>query len=87
MAEETITPTDIKEAIRRQVILLKFSPVFMGSAYKNKVTENRIIEDDHNSHIDNAKIGCATGIGWCARLLAFSGRTSEQGILAEGRFS
>lgn len=36
LAEEPITPEEIKAAIRRQVLALKFSPVFMGSAYKNK---------------------------------------------------
>lgn len=33
---EALTPQEIKQAIRRATIALKFSPIFMGSAYKNK---------------------------------------------------
>ncbi len=34
--EETPTPEQLKQAIRRQTVGLKFSPIFMGSAFKNK---------------------------------------------------
>lgn len=34
--EEPITEADIKASIRKSTIALKFAPVFMGSAYKNK---------------------------------------------------
>lgn len=33
---EVPTPDEIKQAIRRSTIALKFSPIMMGSAYKNK---------------------------------------------------
>ena len=36
LMEEEITADDIAAAVRRQTILLKFVPVFMGSAFKNK---------------------------------------------------
>lgn len=36
LGEETISDAQIKEAIRRATISLKFVPVFCGSAYKNK---------------------------------------------------
>jgi elongation factor G len=36
LMEEEITNADLAAAIRRQTILLKFVPVFMGSAFKNK---------------------------------------------------
>lgn len=36
MNDEPITPNELEAAIRRAVISLKFFPVFMGSAYKNK---------------------------------------------------
>jgi translation elongation factor EF-G len=34
--EEPITPEILKAAIRRATLALKFQPVFMGSAFKNK---------------------------------------------------
>lgn len=34
--EEKITEQDIIDSIRKATIALKFAPVFMGSAYKNK---------------------------------------------------
>lgn len=36
LSDEPITANDLERAIRRAVISLKFFPVFMGSAYKNK---------------------------------------------------
>ncbi|CAG9321196.1 unnamed protein product [Blepharisma stoltei] len=33
---ETLTNQEIKDAVRRSTIALKFSPILMGSAYKNK---------------------------------------------------
>jgi elongation factor G len=36
LMEEEITPEDLQAGIRRQVLALKFVPVFMGSAFKNK---------------------------------------------------
>ncbi len=36
MLEGTVTEARVKEAIRRGVLALKFVPVFMGSAFKNK---------------------------------------------------
>jgi hypothetical protein len=34
--EEPISSKDLKEAIRRAVVALRFQPVFLGSAFKNK---------------------------------------------------
>ena len=36
LAEATITPADLVPAIRRATVAFKATPVFMGSAYKNK---------------------------------------------------
>ena len=36
LSEKELTEDDLKAAIRRQTLALKFCPVFMGSAYKNK---------------------------------------------------
>lgn len=36
LMEEKITEQDIIDSIRKATIALKFAPVFMGSAYKNK---------------------------------------------------
>ena len=36
LSGKEIKASDIKSAIKRAVINLKFSPIFMGSAYKNK---------------------------------------------------
>ncbi|KAM7472065.1 hypothetical protein LguiA_010248 [Lonicera macranthoides] len=37
LSDEPITPTELEEAIRRATIAQKFIPVFMGSAFKNKI--------------------------------------------------
>ena len=36
LMEEDVSPEVLKNAIRRSTIGLKFAPVFMGSAFKNK---------------------------------------------------
>jgi len=36
LSEKPISAQDLKDAIRRQTLALKFVPVFMGSAYRNK---------------------------------------------------
>jgi elongation factor G len=36
LAEEPITPEALAAAIRRATLGLRFQPVFMGSAFKNK---------------------------------------------------
>lgn len=65
LAEEPLTSAEIKAAIRRQVIALKFVPVFMGSAYKNKVTPA-----NDSSLTPSPPLGCATRSRRCERLHA-----------------
>ncbi|KAL9265124.1 Elongation factor G-1, mitochondrial-like protein, partial [Drosera capensis] len=38
LADEPISPSDLEEAIRRPTVVRKFVPVFMGSAFKNKIS-------------------------------------------------
>jgi hypothetical protein len=39
--EEAITVSELKAAIRRATVALRFQPVFMGSAFKNKGVQVR----------------------------------------------
>lgn len=47
LSEEPISSAELRAAIRRQTIALKFVPVFMGSAFKNKGVQPLLDGVDH----------------------------------------
>ncbi|MGD0837772.1 MAG: elongation factor G [Polyangia bacterium] len=51
LAEEEITASDLIPAIRRTTLALKTTPVFMGSAYKNKGVQ--LLLDGVNAYLPN----------------------------------
>jgi elongation factor G len=51
LAEETITPDDLVPAIRRATVAFKATPVFIGSAYKNKGVQ--LLLDGVNAYLPN----------------------------------
>ena len=51
LAEEPITPADLVPAIRRATVAFKATPVFIGSAYKNKGVQ--LLLDGVNAYLPN----------------------------------
>jgi elongation factor G len=51
LAEEPITPEDLVPAIRRATVAFKMTPVFIGSAYKNKGVQ--LLLDGVNAYLPN----------------------------------
>jgi elongation factor G len=51
LAEEPITPEDLVPAIRRATVAFKATPVFIGSAYKNKGVQ--LLLDGVNAYLPN----------------------------------